>query len=51
MKREGAVYGQIGIIVFLVMGFGDNIVEGINTAYAGGSLPPRGGDSRFGAGG
>lgn len=31
---------MIGIIVFLVVGFGDNIVEGINTAYAGGSLAP-----------
>ena len=29
---------MIGIIVFLVVGFGDNIAEGINTAYAGGSF-------------
>ena len=29
---------MIGIIVFLVVGFGDNIAEGINTAYAGGNF-------------
>ena len=29
---------MIGIIVFLVVGFGDNIAEGINTAYASGSF-------------
>lgn len=29
---------MIGVIVFFTMGFGDNIAEGINTAYAGGNL-------------
>lgn len=29
---------MIGIIVFLVVGFGDNIAEGVNTAYAGGNF-------------
>ena len=29
---------MIGIIVFLVVGFGDNIAEGINAAYAGGNF-------------
>jgi len=31
---------MIGVIVFLVVGFGDNIAEGINKASAGGSLAP-----------
>ena len=31
---------MIGIIVFLVVGFGDNIAEGINKASAGGNLAP-----------
>ena len=29
---------MIGVMVFLVVGFGDNIAEGVNTAYAGGNF-------------
>ena len=31
---------MIGVIVFLVVGFGDNIADGINKASAGGNLAP-----------
>lgn len=46
MFRMGVEKGRllfmamIGVIVFLVVGFGDNIAEGINKASAGGSLAP-----------
>ena len=31
---------MIGVIVFLVVGFGDKIADGINKASAGGNLAP-----------